>query len=96
MAFDSSFLLVIFGGPRFDALRANTLVQALFTSTGPAVIGAITGFAIPSRWPCSNPGSTASSPQQLWLRAAHRGVVSALLGAGTLGIAAALAGWPVA
>jgi chromate transporter len=31
-----------------------------------------------------------------WLLVAHRGVVSALLGAGVLGVVAALAGWPVA
>ncbi|WP_236240229.1 chromate efflux transporter [Streptomyces sp. CC228A] len=47
VAFAPSFLFVILGGPRFDALRANAGVQAFLTGAGPAVIGAITGFAIP-------------------------------------------------
>ena len=47
VAFAPSFLFVIFGGPRFDRLRANPTVQAFFNGAGPAVIGAIAGSAIP-------------------------------------------------
>ncbi|WP_250000919.1 chromate efflux transporter [Actinoplanes sp. M2I2] len=97
VAFAPSFVFVILGGPRFDRLRANRTVQAFFNGAGPAVIGAIAGSAIPLalslqhlwQW-----GVLAAAG--LWLLAAHRGVVSALLGAGAIGVIAALVGWPVA
>ena len=96
VAFAPSFLFVILGAPRFDRLRADTRAQAFFTGAGPAVIGAITGSAIPLAlalqhlWQCGVLAAAA-----VWLLAARRGVVSALLGAGALGVAAALIGWPV-
>ncbi|MFD0274223.1 chromate efflux transporter [Kitasatospora sp. NPDC127111] len=96
VAFAPSFLFVILGGPRFDALRANTAVQAFFTGAGPAVIGAITGSAIPLASALQHTwqyGVLAAAA--LWLLAARRGVVSALLGAGAVGVAFAVAGWPV-
>ncbi len=96
VAFAPSFLFVILGGPRFDRLRAHEGVQAFFTGAGPAVIGAITGSAIPLATALQHPwqyGVLAAAG--LWLLAARRGVVSALLGAAALGIAAATAGWPV-
>ena len=96
VAFTPSFLMIIVGGPRFDQLRANTGVQAFLTGAGPAVIGAIAGSAIPlalalqHRWQYGVLALAA-----LWLLAARRGVVSTLLGAGVLGVGAALAGWPI-
>jgi chromate transporter len=86
VAFAPSFLFVIFGGPRFDRLRADERVQAFFTGAGPAVTGAITGSAIPLAlalrhgWQFAVLGAAA-----IWLLAARRGAVSALLGAGALG-----------
>jgi chromate transporter len=63
---------------------------------GPAVIGAICGSAVPLTaalehgWQYAVLGLTA-----LWLLALRQGVVSALLGAGSLGVAASLLDWPV-
>ncbi|WP_406368912.1 chromate efflux transporter [Streptomyces sp. NBC_00647] len=97
VAFGPSFLLVILGGSRFDRLRSSTAVQAFFAGAGPAVIGAIAGSAIPLALVLQHGwqfGVLAAAA--VWLLGMRRGVVSALLGAGVLGIAAALAGWPVA
>ncbi|MFC4506212.1 MULTISPECIES: chromate efflux transporter [Streptomyces] len=96
VAFAPSFLFVIVGGPRFDRLRANDRVQAFFTGAGPAVIGAIAGSAIPLALALQHAwqyGVLAAAA--VWLLAARRGVVSALLGAGVLGAIVVLAGWPV-
>ena len=96
VAFTPSFLFVILGAPRFDRLRADTRVQAFFTGAGPAVIGAITGSAIPLALALQHLWQygvlTAAA---VWLLAVRRGVVGTLLGAGALGITAALIGWPV-
>ncbi|MFF0428123.1 chromate efflux transporter [Streptomyces sp. NPDC004520] len=95
-AFAPSFALVIAGAPKFDALRSNPRVQAFFDGAGPAVIGAIAGSAIPLvlalqfGWQYVVLGAAA-----VWLLAARRGVVSALLSAGALGVVASLIGWPV-
>ncbi|MEI5103453.1 chromate transporter [Streptomyces sp. PmtG] len=95
-AFCPSFLMVIGGAPHFDRLRADARVQAFFGGAGPAVIGAIAGSAIPLAralqhgWQYAVLGLAG-----LWLFAAHRGVVGALLGAGALGVGAALLGWAV-
>ena len=96
VAFAPSFLFVIVGGPRFDRLRADQRVQAFFAGAGPAVIGAIAGSAIPlalalQHWWQVGVLALAAT----WLLAARRDVVSALLGAGILGVAAAVVGWPV-
>jgi chromate transporter len=97
VAFAPSFLFVIFGGPRFDRLRANARVQAFLTGAGPAVTGAIAGSAIPLALALQHAWQFAVlAAAAVWLLAARRGVVSALLGAGVLGVAAAMAGWPVA
>ncbi|MEU2741016.1 chromate efflux transporter [Streptomyces sp. NPDC007095] len=97
VAFAPSFLFVIFGGPRFDRLRANARVQAFLTGAGPAVTGAIAGSAIPLALALQHAWQfTVLAAAAVWLLAARRGVVSALLGAGVLGVAAAMAGWPVA
>ncbi|MFJ7244357.1 chromate efflux transporter [Kitasatospora sp. NPDC098652] len=95
-AFAPSFLFVILGGSHFDRLRANTRVQAFLTGAGPAVIGAIAGSAIPLALALRHGwqfGVLAAAA--LWLLAARKGVVSALIGAGVLGVAAAMAGWSV-
>ena len=96
VAFAPSFVFVIAGGPRFDRLRRNANVQAFLGGAGPAAIGAIAGAAIP----------LALALSQLWqlavlvvaailMLALRRGVVVALLGAGLMGIVAALAGLPI-
>jgi chromate transporter len=96
VAFTPSFLFVIFGGRHFDQLRANHQVQAFLTGAGPAVIGAILGSAVPLTAALRHGWQFAVlAAAAIWLLAARRGVVSALLGAGALGVAAALVGLPV-
>ncbi|WP_433565906.1 chromate efflux transporter [Nocardia sp. CA-151230] len=96
VAFAPSFAFVLAGGKYFDRLRADRRVQAFFTGAGPAVIGAIAGSAIPLALALHHLWQFAVlAAAAVWLLAARRGVVSALLGAGALGVAAALAGWPV-
>jgi chromate transporter len=96
VAFAPSFVFVIVGGPHFDRLRRNARAQAFLGGAGPAAIGAIAGAAIP----------LALALSQLWqlavlivaailMLALRRGVVVAILGAGLMGIVAALAGLPI-
>ncbi|MCZ4124865.1 MULTISPECIES: chromate efflux transporter [Streptomyces] len=96
VAFAPSFVFVILGAPRFDRLRVNLRVQAFLTGAGPAVIGAIAGSAIPLALAMQHVwqfGVLAAAA--IWLLTGRRSVVTALLGAGVLGVALALAGWPV-
>ncbi len=96
LAFTPSFVMIIGGGPHFDALRANRRVQAFLGGAGPAVIGAITGSAIPlalalqSRWQYGVLAAAAVA-----LLVARRGVVNTLAGAAALGVGAYLLGLPV-
>ena len=96
IAFAPSFCFVIFGGPHFDRLRANQAVQAFLTGAGPSVIGAIAGSAIPlglalaHLWQIPLLALVA-----VWLLVLRRGVVVAIVGAGLLGVVAALAGAPL-
>ncbi|WP_042364140.1 chromate efflux transporter [Streptacidiphilus neutrinimicus] len=95
VAFAPSFLFVILGGRHFDALRANLHVQAFLTGAGPAVVGAIAGSAVPLALALTHAWQYAVlAAAAVWLLALRRGVVSALLGAGLLGVLAALAGLP--
>jgi chromate transporter len=96
VAFGPSFVMVIGGGPHFDALRANRYVQAFLTGAGPAVIGAITGSAVPLALAAQQPwqfGVLALAAVALLV--ARRGVVGTLIGAAALGVAAYLVGLPV-
>ena len=96
IAFAPSFLFVLFGGSRFDQIRANTSVQSFLTGAGAAVIGAIAGSAIPlglsfqHLWQIPVLAGAA-----LWLFLIRRGVVSGLLIAGAIGVVLALVGVPV-
>lgn len=95
-AFSPSFVFVLVGGPHFDRIRSNPLIQAFLTGAGAAAIGAIAGSAIPlglalsHLWQLAVLGLAA-----LWLLALRRGVVVCLIGAAALGVAVALAGAPV-
>jgi chromate transporter len=95
-AFSPSFAFVILGGPHFDQLRADRRVQAFLTGAGAAAIGAIAGSAIPLSRALNHVWQVGVLALALvWLLAARRGVVSALIGAATLGVIAGLAGAPV-
>ncbi|HEY3872609.1 MAG TPA: chromate transporter [Actinocrinis sp.] len=96
IAFSPSFLFVLLGGRHFDRLRGSDRIQAFLTGAGPAVIGAIAGAAIPLALALGHgwqyPLLAAAG---VWLLAARRGVVSALLLAAACGLVASLAGLPV-
>jgi chromate transporter len=96
VAFTPSFAFVLLGGSRFDWLRGNAGVQAFLTGAGPAAIGAIAGATIPLALALSHlwqAGVLAAAAA--WLLGLRRGVVPAIVGAGALGIIAALAGAPL-
>ena len=96
VAFTPSFGFVLGGGRRFGRLRAHAGVQAFLTGAGPAAIGAIAGAAIPlglalgQLWQAGVLVLAAA-----WLLLGRRSVVTALVGAGALGVAAGVAGFPV-
>ncbi|MGA7835125.1 MAG: chromate transporter, partial [Acidimicrobiales bacterium] len=93
IAFAPSFLFVLAGGRRFAELRSNRAVQAFFSGAGPAVIGGIAGSAIPLGLSLQyywQVGVLAGA--LLWLFLFRRGIVSALLIAGAIGVLLALAG----
>jgi chromate transporter len=88
---------VLAGGARFDQVRRSRYVQAFLTGAGPAAIGAIAGSAIPLGLALSHLWQAAVlGLALLWLLGLRRSVVIALIGAGVLGLAAGLAGAPVA
>jgi chromate transporter len=96
VAFTPSFVMVLLGGSRFDWLRRNLSVQAFLTGAGPAAIGAIAGATIPLALALSHLWQAGVLVLAAgWLLALRRGVVTAIVGAGALGVIAALAGAPV-
>ena len=96
VAFAPSFVFVIAGGPHFDRLRRNARAQAFLSGAGAAAIGAIAGVALPLALALSQLWQLAVLVlAAIWLLALGRSVVAALLGAGLLGIVAALAGLPI-
>ena len=96
VAFAPSFLFVIAGGPHFDRLRSDARVQSFLTGAGSAAIGAIAGSAIPLAMALGHLWQAGVLVLAgLWLIAARRGIVTALVGAGALGVMAALAGAPL-
>jgi chromate transporter len=93
VAFTPSFVMVLLGGSRFDWLRRNLSVQAFLTGAGPAAIGAIAGATIPLALALSHLWQAGVLVlAAVWLLALRRGVVTAIVGAGALGVIAALAG----
>lgn len=96
VAFSPSFVFILVGAERFDALRANLRARAFLDGSGPAAIGAILGSA----W------LLASALTQAWqfivLAAAavlllllRRAVVTVLLAAAAAGVVAVWAGLPL-
>jgi chromate transporter len=95
IAFAPSFLFIIAGASHFDRLRADARVQTFLTGAGATVIGAIAGSAIPLGrelahvWQLAILGLAA-----IWLLGLRRGVVSALVACGVMGMIAVMAGAP--
>jgi chromate transporter len=93
IAFAPSFVFVLVGGPRFDQIRANTLIQSFLGGAGPAVIGAIAGSAIPLGLALQHLWQIpVLAGGMLWIFVVRRGVVSGLFAAGATGVTLALAG----
>jgi chromate transporter len=96
IAFSPSFLFVIGGAARFDALLRDPRARAFIDGAAPAALGAILGSAIP----------LAVALQETWqfallgvagvaLLTKRLGVVATLVGAGIVGVVAALSGAPL-
>ena len=96
IAFTPSFLFILLGARHFQRLRESARAQAFLEGAGPAAIGAILGSAIPLAqalshgWQFGLLGFAAA-----WLLLGHRGVLETLLGAGAIGVVAAVVGVPV-
>jgi chromate transporter len=96
VAFSPSFAFILLGARRFDRLRASANVQAFLNGAGPAAIGAIIGSAIPLALALGKSWQYAVlATAALALFALRRGVVITLLGAGLVGVVAALLGAPI-
>jgi chromate transporter len=96
VAFAPSFVFVLAGGRHFDRIRANLSVRSFLIGAGPAALGAIAGSAIPLGLALSflwQGGVLVLAAG--WMFGLRRSVVAALVGAGSLGVVAALAGAPV-
>lgn len=95
-AFAPSFAFVILGGSSFDRLRGDRRIQAFLTGAGAAAIGAIAGSAIPLARALAHVWQIGVlALAAIWLLGLRRGVVTALVGAGALGVIAGLAGAPL-
>jgi chromate transporter len=94
VVFAPSFVFVLVGGPRLDRLRANKRVQAFLTGAGAAAIGAIAGSTIALTRALNHPWQGVVLALALcWLLVLRRGVVTALVGAGMVGVLLGLTGW---
>jgi chromate transporter len=97
VAFTPSFLLVLFGGPRFQQIRGDARARAYLDGAGPAAIGAIFGSAVTLTRALSHPWQYAVLAGALvLLLPLRRGVVVILLSAAAIGVAVALAAGTVA
>jgi chromate transporter len=96
VAFVPSFSFILFGGGRFERLRANARARAFLAGAGPAAIGAIFGAAV----------TLAVALREDWqyvvllaavatLLAMRRGVVETLVGAALVGLAISALGGPI-
>ncbi|MDQ2586486.1 chromate efflux transporter [Saccharothrix yanglingensis] len=91
VAFAPSFAMVVAVGPRLERLRDDARAQAFLTGAGAAAIGAIGGSTVPLAWSLHQPWQFAVlGAALLWLLALKRGVVSALLVSGAVGVLVAV------
>jgi chromate transporter len=95
VAFTPSFLLVLFGGPRFEQIRGNTRARAFLDGAGPAAIGAILGSAITLARALTEPWQYAILAAAAVLLLGRRGVVLTLLTSAAAGTILVTAGLPV-
>lgn len=96
VAFAPSFLVVLLGGDRFDAVRADRRARAFLDGAGPAAAGAILGAAVPLALALDEAWQAAVlAAAAVALLLTRAGVVAVLLTAGAIGAAVALAGGPL-
>ena len=94
VAFAPSFVFILVGGRRFDRLRTNHWAQGFLTGAGAASVGAIAGATVPLALSLEHLWQLGVlAVAAVWVFALRRGVVSALVGAGLLGVIAAFAGF---
>ena len=96
IAFAPSFVFIIAGGAHFARLRTSPGVQAFLSGAGPASIGAIIGAAVPLGLELGHLWQLAILLlAAIWLLVLRKNAVISLVGAGALGVIAALAGAPL-
>ncbi len=93
VAFAPSFSFILLGGGRFERLRSRVGPRSFLNGAGPAAIGAILGAAITLATALSEGWQFAIlAAAAVALLVLKRGIVVTLLGAGAVGVIAALAG----
>ena len=96
VAFTPSFVFVLGGGRALRPPPRQPRRQAFLSGAGPAAIGAILGSSVLLARSITHPWQWAIlALAAVWLLVFKRGVVSALIGAAALGVAAALSGLPL-
>ena len=96
VAFAPSFLIIVYGAPRFDAIRHGARIRAFLDGAGPAAIGAILGVSIP----------LAAALGEVWqflvlaaalvaLFALRRSAVFTIVGSGAIGVLLVAVGAPL-
>jgi chromate transporter len=96
VAFAPSFSFILLGAARFERLLVNERVVAFLGGAAPAAAGAIIGSAAPLALALSDAWQFGLlAVAALVTLVARPGVVSTLLGAGAVGVAAALLGAPI-
>jgi chromate transporter len=91
VAFAPSFLAILLGGRRFEALRANASARAFLDGAGPAAVGAILGAAVPLAAALDEPWQVAVALGAALALALRRSPIAVLLGGALVGIGAVLA-----
>ena len=95
VAFLPSFLVVVLGGRRFEALRGNANARAFLDGAGPAAVGAILGAAVSLAAGLDEPWQVAVAILAAVALAAKAGPLWVLLGGAAAGLVALIAGAPV-
>jgi chromate transporter len=95
-AFTPSFTFILLGGGRFERVREHPRARAFLDGAGPAAIGAILGACVTLTEGLHHTWQLALlAAAVIALLGLRRGVVETLLGAGVIGVIAALAGAPL-
>jgi chromate transporter len=96
VAFTPSFSFILLGGGRFKRMRESHKARTFLDGAAPAAIGAMLGAAITLAGALSEAWQFAVlAAAAIALLAVRRGVTETLLGAGVIGVIAALLGTPL-